>query len=113
MSLIGEVNYFLGLEIKQLNKGIFVSQTKYCNEFLKRFGMNEAKIIDTTMAKNGNLKKDEYGKGVDIKAYRCMIGSLINLNASTPDIMFSVCMCARYQSCPKESHLKAVKSIPR
>src|SRR3954470_17929732 len=82
-------------------------------ELLKRFGMSEAKEIDTPMATNTNLDKDEKGKEVDEKLYRGMIGSLLYLTASRPDIMFSVCMCARYQSCPKESHLKAVKRILR
>src|SRR4051812_29825822 len=75
--------------------------------------MSEAKEIDTPMATNGNLDKDEKGKEVDLKLYRGMIGPLFYLTASRLDIMFSVCMCARYQSCPKESHPKAVKRILR
>src|SRR4051812_36487776 len=111
MSLMGELNFFLGLQIKQLSHGTFVSQTKYCTELLKRFGMSEAKEINTPMATNINLDKDEKGKEVDVKLYRGMIGSLLYLTASRPDIMFSVCMCARYQSCPKESHLKVSKEF--
>ena len=113
MSLMGELNYFLGLQIKQLDEGTTVCQTKYCRELLKRFGMNDSKSIDTPMPTNGNLDKDEHGKCVDVKKFRGMIGSLLYLSASRPDIMFSVCMCARYQSNPKESHLKAVKRIFR
>ncbi|XP_050915296.1 uncharacterized mitochondrial protein AtMg00810-like [Lathyrus oleraceus] len=113
MSLIGELNYFLGLQIKQLNEGMFMCQTKYCNELLEKFGMKDAKSIDTQMPTNGNLEKDENGKDVDVKKYRDVIGSLIYLTASRPDIMFSVCMCARYQSTSKESHLKVVKCIVR
>jgi len=113
MSLMGELNYFLGLQIKQLDEGTAVCQTKYCRELLKRFGMNDSKSIDTPMPTNGNLDKDEHGKSVDVKKFRGMIGSLLYLSASRPDIMFSVCMCARYQSNPKESHLKAVKRIFR
>ena len=75
-------------------------QTKYCRELLKRFGMNDSKSINTPMAINGNLDKDEHGKSVDVKKYRGMIGSLLYLTASRPDIMFSVCMCSRYQSNP-------------
>ncbi|XP_058762245.1 secreted RxLR effector protein 161-like [Vicia villosa] len=75
--------------------------------------MNEAKTIETPMATNGKLEKDESDKDVVVKAYRGMIGSLLYLTASRPDIMFSVCMCARYISCPKELHLKAVKRILR
>src|ERR1043165_2821448 len=80
---------------------------------LKRFGMNDSKSINTPMPTNGNLDKDEHGKSVDVKKYRGMIGSLLYLTASRHDIMFNVCMCARYQSNPKESHLKAVKRILR
>jgi hypothetical protein len=75
--------------------------------------MEDAKSIDTPMPTNGNLERDENGKDVDVKRYIGMIGSLLYLTASRPDIMFSMCMCARYQSCPKESHLKAVKRILR
>ena len=113
LSLMGELNYFLGIQIKQLKEGTLVCQTKYFKELLKRFGMEDAKSIDTPMATNGNLEKDTNGKDVDVKKYRGMIGSLLYLTASRPDIMFSVCMCARYQSAPKESHLKVVKRILR
>ena len=113
MSMMGELNYFLGLQIKQLEEGTFVSQMKYCNEILKRFDMANSKVIDTLMPTAVNMDRDENGKAVDIKRYRGMIGSLICLTASRPDIMFSVCMCSRYRSCPKESHLKVVKRILR
>ncbi|XP_050915943.1 secreted RxLR effector protein 161-like [Lathyrus oleraceus] len=75
--------------------------------------MEDAKSIDTLMPTNGNLERNENGKDVGLKKYRAMIGSLIYLTASRHDIMFSVCMCVRYQSTPKESHLKAVKRILR
>src|ERR1051325_9220709 len=113
MSLMGELNFFLGLQAKQLDEGTTVCQIKYCRELLKRFGMNDSKSINTPMATNENLDKDEHGKSVDVKKYRGMIGSFLYLTASRPDIMFSVCMCARYQSNPKESHLKVVKRILR
>ncbi|XP_050896755.1 uncharacterized mitochondrial protein AtMg00810-like [Lathyrus oleraceus] len=73
----------------------------------------DAKLIDTPIPINGNLEKDENGKDFDVKKYRGMIGSLLYLTTSRSDIMFSVCICARYQSSPKESHLKAVKHILR
>ena len=113
MSMIGEVNFFLGLQIKQLKDGTFVSQTKYIKDLLKRFGLEDAKPIKTPMATNGHLDLDEGGKPVDLKLYRSMIGSLLYLTASRPDIMFSVCMCARFQAAPKECHLVAVKRILR
>ncbi|XP_050893387.1 uncharacterized mitochondrial protein AtMg00810-like [Lathyrus oleraceus] len=113
MSIMGDLNYFLGLQINQLNERTFVCQMKYCNELLKRFGMEDAKSIDTLMPINGNLERNENGKDVDVNKYRGMITSLLYLTASRPDIMFNVCMWARYQSAPKESHLKVVKRILR
>ncbi|PKA49890.1 Retrovirus-related Pol polyprotein from transposon TNT 1-94 [Apostasia shenzhenica] len=113
MSMMGELNFFLGLQIKQLSEGIFICQSKYTRELLKKFGMDKSKQIGTPMSSSTKLDKDEKGKTVDEKLYRGMIGSLLYLTASRPDIVFSVCMCARFQSSPKESHLTAVKRIFR
>jgi hypothetical protein len=113
MSMIGELSFFLGLQIKQLKEGTFVCQSKYVKDILKKFGMEDAKPIKTPMATNGHLDLDEGGKLVHIKLYRSMIGSLLYLTASRPDIMFSVCMCARFQAAPKECHLIVVKRIMR
>ena len=113
MSLMGELSFILGLQIKQTESGIFISQGKYARELVKRFGMDNAKESNIPMAKNAKLDLDEKGKKVDEKLYRGMIGSLLYLTASRPDIMFSVCICARFQSCPKESHLGLVKRIIR
>ena len=110
---MGELNYFLGLQIKQTNDGIFVNQAKYCKELIKRFGMENSKHLATPMNTSCYLGKDESGQPIDPKQYRGMIGSLLYLSASRPDIMFSVCMCARFQSSPKFSHLLAVKRIIR
>ncbi|KAH9697094.1 hypothetical protein KPL71_023469 [Citrus sinensis] len=110
MSMMGELKYFLGLQIKQNEEGIFINQAKYVKDLLKRFGIDDSKTKNTPITK---LDKDEKGKEVDIKMYRGMIGSLLYLTASRPDIMFCVCLCARFQSCPKESHLLAVKRIFR
>ena len=111
MSMMGELKYFLGLKIKQTKKGIFINQAKYLRDLLKRFGLEDGKIKSTPMSSTIKLDKDEKGKEVDIKTYRGMIGSLFYLTASRLDIMFSVCLCARFQSCPKESHLLEVKMI--
>ena len=113
MSMMGELNFFLGLQIKQTKEGIFINQAKYTKEILKRFGMEILKPLGTPMSPTCKLDKDESGKSIDQKLYRGMIGSLLYLTASRPDIMFSVCMCARYQSDPKESHLMVVKRIFR
>jgi hypothetical protein len=113
MCLIGKLNYFLGFQVKQLKEGIFISQTKYTQDLLKRFGMKDAKPAKTTMGTDEHLDLNKGGKSVDQKAYRSMIGSLLYLCASRSDIMLSVCMCARFQSDPKECHLVAVKRILR
>ena len=80
---------------------------------MKKFGFSDAKPAKTTHEKDKPLLKDEFGKEVDVHLYRSMIGSLMYLTASRPDIMFAVCACARYQVNPKESHLHAVKRIFR
>ncbi|KAH9744421.1 Integrase catalytic domain-containing protein [Citrus sinensis] len=113
MSMIGELKYFLGLQIKQNEEGIFINQAKYVKDLLKRFGYDNGTAKSTPMSTTIKLDKDEKGKEVDIKTYQGMIGSLLYLIASRPDIMFSVCLCARFQSCPKESHMLAVKRIFR
>jgi hypothetical protein len=113
MSMMGELKFFLGFQIKQLKDGTFISQTKYTNDMLKKFDMNNAKPIKTPMPSNGHLDLNEEGKSIDQKVYRFMIGSLLYLCASRPDIMLSVCMCARFQANPKECHLMAIKRIFR
>jgi len=113
MSMMGELNNFLGLQIKQTKEGIFVNQEKYCKELIKRFGMESAKHMATPMSTSCYLDKDEFGQSINMKQYQGMMGSLLYLSTSRPDIMFSVCMCARFQSNPKQSHLSAVKRIIR
>jgi hypothetical protein len=113
MSMIEELRYFLGLEIKQLKNGIFVSQCKYIKDMLKKFGMEDAKSISTPMGTNGSLDSDTSGNMVDQKMYRSMIGSPLYVTASRLNVMFSICMCVRFQASPRESHLKATKRILR
>jgi hypothetical protein len=113
MSMKGELNFFLGFQVKQLKEGTFLCQTKYTHDILKKFSMENAKPIKTPMGTNGHLDLDIGGKSVDQKVYRSMIGSLLYLCASRSDIMLSVYLCARFQSNPKECHLKAFKRIMR
>jgi hypothetical protein len=113
MSMMGELTYFLGFQVKQLKDGTSISQMKYTQDLLKRFRMKDAKPAKTPMGTDENLDLNKRGKSIDQKAYRSMIGSLLYLCASRPDIMLSVCMCARFQSDPKECHLVAVKRILR
>ncbi|GJS62075.1 putative ribonuclease H-like domain-containing protein [Tanacetum coccineum] len=113
MSSMGELTFFLGLQVKQKKDGIFISQDKYVDEILKKFGFTEVKTASTPMETQKPLLKDEDGEEVDVHMYRSMIGSLMYLTSSRPDIMFAVCACARYQVNPKVSHLHAVKRIFR
>nr|GEV03151.1 retrovirus-related Pol polyprotein from transposon TNT 1-94 [Tanacetum cinerariifolium] len=96
MSMMGELNFFLGLQIKQLEDGIFFNQSKYVKEMLKKFGLEDFKPIKTPMSSKTKLTHDEDGEPIDDTLYHGMIGSLLYLTASRPDIMFSVCLCARY-----------------
>jgi len=111
MSFMGELTLFIGLQIKQDKEGTFVSQTKYTLELLKKFDMQYCKSISTPISSTLSIDKDEFCTDVDNKRDRGMIGSLLYLTTSRPDIMFSICMCARYQVSPKESHLKTIKQI--
>jgi hypothetical protein len=96
MSIMGELKYFLSFQIKQLEDGTFISQTKYTHDLLKKFGMDKAKPIKTPMGTNDHLDLDIDGKSIDQKVYRFMIGSLLYICASRLNIMLSVCMCARF-----------------
>jgi hypothetical protein len=113
MSMMGELNYFLCFQVKQLKEGTFISHTKYTQGLLKRFEMKDAKPAKTPMGTNRHLDLNKGGKLVDEKTYWSMIGSLLYLCAIRQDIMLSVCMCARFQSNPKECHLVAMKRILR
>ncbi|GJW21903.1 putative ribonuclease H-like domain-containing protein [Tanacetum coccineum] len=101
------------MKVKQKKDGIFICQDKYVKEILKKFGFIEVKTTSTPMESKKPLLKDEDGEEVDVHMYRSMIGSLMYLTSSRPDIMFAVCACARYQVNPKVSHLHVVKRIFR
>ncbi len=113
MSMMGELNFFLGLQIKQTKNGVFINQSKYIKDLLVKYGLENSKSLGTPMSTSIKLDIDEKEKSVNTTLYRGMIGSLLYLTASRPDIMFSVCLCARFQANPKESHLCAVKRIFR
>ncbi|GJV06001.1 hypothetical protein Tco_1343657 [Tanacetum coccineum] len=101
------------VQIQQKDDGIFISQDKYMDEILKKFGFSTVKTASTPMETSKPLLKDAEAEDVDVHLYRSMIGSLMYLTASRPDIMFVVCACARFQVTPKVSHLHAVKRIFR
>ncbi|GJX43915.1 putative ribonuclease H-like domain-containing protein [Tanacetum coccineum] len=107
MSSIGELTFFLGLQVKQKADGIFISQDKYVAEILKKFDFANVKTASTPIETQKPLVKDEEASDVDVHLYRSMIGSLMYLTASRPDIMFAVCACSRFQVTPKSSHLSA------
>lgn len=111
MSMVGELTYFLGLQVKQKDETIFISQSKYAKNLVKKFGLDSASSKRTPAATHIKLGKDSGGAAVDQSLYRSMIGSLLYLTASRPDIAFAVGVCARYQSEPKASHLMQVKRI--
>ena len=101
MSMMGELNFFLELQIKQTNDDILFNQSKYIKELLKRFGMEHVKKADTPMGKSIKLDMDENDKNVNFIKYQDMIDSLLYLTASRSTIMFIVCLCTCFQVCPK------------
>nr|GEY16717.1 putative ribonuclease H-like domain-containing protein [Tanacetum cinerariifolium] len=113
MSSMGELTFFLRLQVKQKKDGIFISHDKYVAEILRKFGLTDGKSASTPIDTKKPLLKDPDGEDVDMHTYRSMIGLLMYLTSSRPDIMFAVCTCARFQVTPKASHLHAVKRIFR
>ncbi|GJU22932.1 retrovirus-related pol polyprotein from transposon TNT 1-94 [Tanacetum coccineum] len=113
MSMMGQMSFFLGLQISQSPRGIFINQSKYASEIVKKYGLHSTDSVDTPMIENKKLDEDLQGKPVDATLYRGMIGSLMYLTSSRPDLNYVVCLCARYQAKPTEKHLQAVKRIFR
>ncbi|XP_062028636.1 uncharacterized mitochondrial protein AtMg00810-like [Rosa rugosa] len=113
MSMCGELTFFLGLQVKQIDTGLFLSQSKYAENLIKKFGLASKKTVTNPMSTTAKLSEDHEGKSIDPTLYRSMIGSLLYLTASRPDISYSVGVCARFQANPKESHMDAVKRIIR
>ncbi|XP_072054252.1 secreted RxLR effector protein 161-like [Arachis hypogaea] len=113
MSMMGELTFFLGLQIKQIIGGIFIHQEKYAKELVKQFVLECAKLMGTLMHPNIKLDKDEHARDADETHYRGMISSLMYLTSSRLDIIQSVGVCSRFQSKPKESHLSTFKRIIR
>ncbi|GJS16241.1 retrovirus-related pol polyprotein from transposon TNT 1-94 [Tanacetum coccineum] len=113
MSMMGQMSFFLGLQISQSPRGIFLNQSKYASEIIKKYGMLTSDSVDTPMVEKSKLDEDLQGTPVDATLYRGMIGSLMYLTSSRPDLIYAVCLCARYQAKPTEKHLNAVKRIFR
>ncbi|CAM8933228.1 unnamed protein product [Rhodiola kirilowii] len=113
MSMVGELSFFLGLQIQQEADGTQIHQQKYLKEVLLKYELNGSKTMSTPSSPADSLSKEMNSPPTDQTKYRGMIGSLLYLTTSRPDIMFSVCQCARYQADPREAHVKAVKRIMR
>nr|GEZ99318.1 hypothetical protein [Tanacetum cinerariifolium] len=111
MSMMGEMKFFLGLQVNQFSNGIFINQSKCILDILKRSGMKNYDTVPTPMVEQAKLKLDLVRKPVNHTDYRSMIGLLMYVTLSRPDIMFATCMCARYQASPNEHHVSAIKRI--
>ncbi|GJZ93950.1 retrovirus-related pol polyprotein from transposon TNT 1-94 [Tanacetum coccineum] len=113
MSMMGQMLFFLGLQVSQSPKGNFINQAKYALETLKKYRMDLSDPVDTPMVDRLKLDEDLMGIPVDQTRFRGMVGSLMYLTASRPDLVFAVCMCARYQAKPTKKHFEAIKRVFR
>jgi hypothetical protein len=111
MSMIGELSFFLGIQVKQTKKGTFVRQAKYTKGLMKKFNMAELRPMSTLMSMAMALDPDENGKVVDQREYRSMIDSLLYFMETQSDTQFTVCLCARFQASPRSSHRTTVQRL--
>jgi hypothetical protein len=109
MSMMGELTFFLGIQVKQAKQGTFVHQANYTNDLMKKINMVDHKPVSTPMSSTASFGPDEDDKAVDQREYRSMIGSLLYLTVTQPDIQFAVGLCARFQASPQSSHQTAVQ----
>jgi hypothetical protein len=113
MSMMEELTFLLGIQVKQMKQGTFIHQAKYMKDLMKKFNMAELKPVSTPMSMATSLDPDENSQAADQMEYRSMIGSLLYLTATRPDIQFATCLCARFQASSHSSHLTAVQRIFR
>lgn len=113
MSVIGELNFFLRLQVNQNDKGFFISQSKYIKELLKKFGLENSKPMCTPMTTGCKLKKDDKSSKEDESQYKSIFRGLLYLIGTRPNIMYAVYLADRFQQESKESHIVAVKRILR
>jgi len=111
ISMLGELTYFLGLQVQKNKDGVFLSQTKYLKQILKKYGMEDSKPVCTPMVTGCSLSANDESTAVHKPTYRPMIGSLLYLTGTRPNIMHAVGIVGRFQANPKETHLQAVKRI--
>ncbi|GJZ07617.1 retrovirus-related pol polyprotein from transposon TNT 1-94 [Tanacetum coccineum] len=107
MSMKGQMSLFLGLQISQNPRGIFINQSKYASEIVKKYGMLTTDFVDTLMVEKSKLDEDLHWNPIDATLYHGMIGSLMYLTSSRPDLFYAVCLCARYHAKPTKKHLNA------
>jgi hypothetical protein len=113
MSMMGELTFFLGIQVKQTKQGTFVHQAKYTKDLMKKFHKAELKPVSTPMSTTTSLVPDEDGEAVDQREYKSMIGSLMYLMMTRPDIHFIVCLCVHFQASPRSSYRTAIQQIFR
>jgi len=113
MTDLGKMRYFLGAEVTQDTRGIFISQQKYAKEILSRFGMEQCNMVCNPIVPGNRLSKDDSGKSVDATNFKQMVGCLMYLLATRPDLAYVVCLIARYMERPTETHFAAAKRILR
>ena len=113
ISMMGELTFFLGIQVKQMKQDTFMHQAKYTKDLMKKFNMTELKPVSTLMSIAMSLDPDENGEVVDQREYKSMIGSLLYLTATRPDNQFTVCLCTCFQASPRSSHLTVVQRIFR
>jgi hypothetical protein len=113
MSMMGELTFFLDIQVKQTKQGTFIHQAKYTKDLIKKFNMVDLKPVSTLMSMATALDPDKNGEVVDEREYRSMIGSLQYLMVTQPDIQFTVCLCAHFQASPRSSHQTVVQQIFR
>jgi hypothetical protein len=113
MSMMGELTFFLGIQVKQMKQGTFVHQAKYTNDLMKKFNMVELKPVSTLMSSMVLLVPDDDGEAVNQREYRSMLGSLLYHTATRLDIQFIVGLCAHFQAFSRSSHWTAVQQIFR
>jgi hypothetical protein len=109
MSMMGELTFFLGIQVKQTKQSTFVHQAKYTKDLMKKFNLTEPKLVSTPMSYTASLGPDEDGETVDQREYRSIIDSLLYLTTTRPDIQFTMGLCARSQASPRSSHRMAVQ----
>jgi hypothetical protein len=109
MSMMGELTFFLGIQVKQTKQATFMHQAKYTKDLMKKFNMVKLKPVSTPMSTTTSLGPNEDGEAVDQREYRSMIGSLLYLTVTRPNIQFTVCLCARFQASPRSSHRTVVQ----